>query len=144
MLYRPGKVLIAILVVLGAAGVSSQQARPSAEITKRAVAAAEAFLATLTPAQRSEVHVDLNEKTRTVWSNLPTGTTMQVGAATSVYLANALLPGDRDIQVVARRRDRLQHELDVGYAIAPRWSTDLVWALSGVAMVVSRFVAKRS
>jgi hypothetical protein len=44
------------------------------------VAAAEAFLATLDQSQRARANIDLNEKTRTIWSNLPVGTTMQVGA----------------------------------------------------------------
>jgi hypothetical protein len=44
------------------------------------VAAAEAFLGTLDDRQRVKANPDLNDKTRTVWSNLPTGTTMQVGA----------------------------------------------------------------
>ena len=80
MSYRPLKVLIAVLVVSGAAVVFSQQAGPSADTTRRAVAAADAFLTTLTPAQRLKANLDLNEKTRTVWSNLPTGIAMQVGA----------------------------------------------------------------
>ena len=44
------------------------------------MAAAEAFLATLDQGQRAKANLDLNEKTRTVWSNLPSGITMQVGA----------------------------------------------------------------
>ena len=44
------------------------------------MAAAEAFLATLDQGQRSKANIDLNEKTRIIWSNLPVGTTMQVGA----------------------------------------------------------------
>jgi hypothetical protein len=48
--------------------------------TARAVAAAEAFLGTLDPAKRAKANVDLNERTRVVWSNLPTGMAMQVGA----------------------------------------------------------------
>ena len=48
--------------------------------TTRAVAAAEAFLATLDEAQRRKANLDFNEKTRTVWSNLPSGIAMQVGA----------------------------------------------------------------
>ena len=36
------------------------------------MAAAEAFLATLDQGQRLKANIDLNEKTRTVWSNLPT------------------------------------------------------------------------
>ncbi len=80
MPYRPVKVLIALLVVSAAAVVSTQQTGPSADATRRAVTAADAFLATLTPAQRTKANIDLNEKTRTVWSNLPSGTTMQTGA----------------------------------------------------------------
>src|SRR6185436_16374804 len=75
------KVFVAILLVCGgAAAVSSQQSGPSADATRRAVTAADAFLTTLTPAQRLKANLDLNEKTRTVWSNLPTGIAMQVGA----------------------------------------------------------------
>jgi hypothetical protein len=44
------------------------------------VAAAEAFLATLDQGQRLKANMDLNQNTRTVWSNLPTGIVMQVGA----------------------------------------------------------------
>src|SRR5262245_51237603 len=71
------------LVVLGPGSRTILQAqRPSAttDATQRAVAAAEAFLATLDPAKRARANIDLNAKTRTVWSNLPTGVTMQVGA----------------------------------------------------------------
>ncbi|MEO5741362.1 MAG: DUF3500 domain-containing protein, partial [Vicinamibacterales bacterium] len=53
---------------------------PATDATSRAVAAAEAFLATLDQSQRLKANIDLNEKTRTVWSNLPSGITMQVGA----------------------------------------------------------------
>ena len=44
------------------------------------VRAAEAYLATLDQGQRAKVVLPLNEKTRVVWSNLPTGVAMQVGA----------------------------------------------------------------
>jgi hypothetical protein len=43
-------------------------------------AAATAFLATLDERQRAKVVLPLNATTRTIWSNLPTGITMQVGA----------------------------------------------------------------
>ena len=70
-----------MILVLGSVGVStSQRAAPATDATARAVAAAEAFLATLDPSQRVKANLDLNEKTRTVWSNLPSGITMQVGA----------------------------------------------------------------
>jgi hypothetical protein len=44
------------------------------------VAAAETFLATLDAQQRAKANPPLNASTRTVWSNLPTGIAMQVGA----------------------------------------------------------------
>ena len=78
---RPSRVLLAVLVAFGTVGVARlQRTAPSTDATARAVAAAEAFLATLDPGQRLKANLELNEKTRTVWSNLPTGTTMQVGA----------------------------------------------------------------
>ena len=71
---RFSRVLLAVVVVLGTVGVVRLQ-RPAApaDATARAVTAAEAFLATLDQAQRLKANIDLNEKTRTVWSNLPTG-----------------------------------------------------------------------
>ena len=81
MASRPSRVLLAVLVAFGTVGVARlQRTAPSTDATARAVAAAEAFLATLDPGQRLKANLELNEKTRTVWSNLPTGTTMQVGA----------------------------------------------------------------
>jgi hypothetical protein len=69
------------MIAFGTVGVARlQRTAPSTDATARAVAAAEAFLATLEPGQRLKANLELNEKTRTVWSNLPTGTTMQVGA----------------------------------------------------------------
>jgi hypothetical protein len=46
----------------------------------RIVAAADAYLATLDAGQLARARLDLNARTRTVWSNLPTGVAMQVGA----------------------------------------------------------------
>jgi hypothetical protein len=78
---RPSRILLAVLLALSTIGVASQQkTAPATDATSRAVAAAEAFLATLDQTQRAKANVDLNEKTRTIWSNLPVGTTMQVGA----------------------------------------------------------------
>jgi hypothetical protein len=77
----PSRVLLAVMVAFGTIGVARVQRRaPPTDSTARAVTAAEAFLATLDPGQRLKANVDLNEKTRTVWSNLPTGMTLQVGA----------------------------------------------------------------
>ena len=81
MTARSSKVLFAAILVLGAIARSpAQRATRTADATARAVAAAEAFLATLDSAQRVKANPDLNEKTRIVWSNLPTGMAMQVGA----------------------------------------------------------------
>jgi hypothetical protein len=74
-------VMPAILVAVATVGFSPlQRGAPSSSATARAVAAADAFLATLDPAQRKKANIDLNGKTRTIWSNLPTGMAMQVGA----------------------------------------------------------------
>jgi hypothetical protein len=78
---RPSRILLAVLLAFGTIGVSTQQRTAQAtDATSRAVAAAEAFLATLDQGQRAKANIGLNEKTRTVWSNLPSGITMQVGA----------------------------------------------------------------
>jgi hypothetical protein len=78
---RLSRIALAVLLVLGTVGVSTRQRTAApADATARVVAAAEAFLATLDQGQRAKANVDLNEKTRTIWSNLPVGTTMQVGA----------------------------------------------------------------
>ena len=78
---RISRLALAVLLACGVIGVSTQQrTAPATNATSRAVAAAEAFLATLDAGQRAKANIDLNEKTRTVWSNLPTGIAMQVGA----------------------------------------------------------------
>ncbi len=78
---RPLRVLLAVLAVFATIGVARlQRAAPSTGATARAVTAAEAFLATLDQGQRAKANIDLNEKTRTVWSNLPSGAMLQVGA----------------------------------------------------------------
>jgi hypothetical protein len=78
---RPSRILLAVLLAFGTVGVATQQRPATAQdATSRAVAAADAFLATLDQSQRAKANIDLNEKTRTIWSNLPVGTTMQVGA----------------------------------------------------------------
>jgi hypothetical protein len=64
--------------------------------------------------------------------------------AMSVYLANALISSDRDVQVVAQRRDRRQQQLDVEYAIASRWSLHLIAMLFGATLMISQIAARRS
>jgi hypothetical protein len=58
----------------------AQQVPPSTASTAKAVAAATAFIQILGEPQRQKVMLPLNVTTRTVWSNLPTGSTMQIGA----------------------------------------------------------------
>jgi uncharacterized protein DUF3500 len=73
-----GVFLVAAVAVSGA--VPAQRAVPAASPTARAVDAARAFLATMDDRQRAKVALPLNADTRKVWSNLPTGIAMQVGA----------------------------------------------------------------
>ena len=72
--FRRSTVLLAGFLVAGTIGVTSRQRPvPAPDATTRAVAAAEAFLATLDQKQRLKANIDLNDTTRIVWSNLPTG-----------------------------------------------------------------------
>jgi Protein of unknown function (DUF3500) len=73
------RVVLSMLVAGATISLAAIQPRP-ADQTTRAIAAAEAFLASLDPAQRAKANLAFNESTRTVWSNLPTGIAMQVGA----------------------------------------------------------------
>ena len=82
---RGGIVLAnAAIVVLAITAVTlaarNERQASTANASKRVVAAAQAFLETLNAEQRGKAHIELNAKTRTVWSNLPTGVAMQVGA----------------------------------------------------------------
>src|SRR5688572_9741074 len=80
------KPLLIVLVLL-AAGLSrfdlplppaAAQGSSAADGTARAVTAANAFLATLSPAERKSVLLELRPDLMARWSNLPTGTVMQV------------------------------------------------------------------
>lgn len=74
--------LILVVIVLVMLSVSPRAQKPAASSSSvaKAVAAANAFLATLSDAQRAKARLDFNEKTRVNWSNLPTGSTLQSGA----------------------------------------------------------------
>jgi hypothetical protein len=69
--------LAAAVTALGAATVRRVQAPAD---TAAVVKAADAFLGTLDAGARAKAQIELNAKTRTVWSNLPSGIAMQVGA----------------------------------------------------------------
>jgi hypothetical protein len=75
-------VSVLLLAAFTVSGTSTAQraAAGAARPAGKAVDAANAFLAKLDERQRSKVVLPLNATTRTVWSNLPTGVTMQVGA----------------------------------------------------------------
>jgi hypothetical protein len=61
-------------------GALEKSQRAGGVAPAKTVAAAKAFLATLDDGQRAKVSLELTEKTRSNWSNLPTGTTFQSGA----------------------------------------------------------------
>jgi hypothetical protein len=66
---------------MAAATVDARAASEAQAAAQQSVVkAAEAFLATLDSGQRAKAVLDLNARTRTVWSNLPSGATLQVGA----------------------------------------------------------------
>ena len=73
-------VAVAIMAMGAIAGTRSVQNAPKPAGSARALAAAESFLSTLDQRQRAKANIELNERSRTIWSNLPTGTKMQVGA----------------------------------------------------------------
>jgi hypothetical protein len=81
MFVRLSPSALVVIFVLVTSGLSpAQRSAPAGDASARAVSAAESFLATLDQGQRLKANIDLNQKSRTVWSNLPTGTTLQVGA----------------------------------------------------------------
>lgn len=77
---RLWRILVVVAAAAGTIGVVRTQ-RPARPIPPvQAVMAAETFLGTLDQRQRARANPELNDKTRTIWSNLPTGIAMQVGA----------------------------------------------------------------
>lgn len=75
-----GALAIPVAVAMTALGAASLRQAPPAPAVQRLVTAADGFLATLDATKRAKANIDLNAKTRTIWSNLPTGIAMQVGA----------------------------------------------------------------
>src|SRR5437870_12605660 len=72
--YRNLLVLFVLaLVAISPLLISMQRAPDGSDATLKAIAAAQAFLATLDEHQRNVIKVDLNKDTRIRWSNLPTG-----------------------------------------------------------------------
>lgn len=104
---RISAVVFAGVIAFGTMGMSAIQRTGAApDATARAVAAAEVFLATLDAGQREKANPPLDSSTRTVWSNLPSGIAMQVGAKerNSIKLA-AMTPAQAKAAVFRRRQD---------------------------------------
>ncbi len=77
-----GAVAIAVVggLLLRPPAPTAQRGAVADGVTARAVAAAQAFLSTLDAQQRARAQMTLTPAVRQVWSNLPTGIVMQVGA----------------------------------------------------------------
>jgi hypothetical protein len=73
-------VLVGLTAIVTDITVQRAGAAQRTGATVRGVDAAKAFLATLDERQRAKVALPLDATTRTIWSNLPTGIKMQVGA----------------------------------------------------------------
>jgi hypothetical protein len=84
-----------LLLALPLAASAPQQR--SAQPTLKAVSAAKTFLASLDAPKRAKVSLPLDNKTRSNWSNLPTGTTFQNGATERNGLKlGDMTPGQQD------------------------------------------------
>jgi hypothetical protein len=68
------------MAAAGSGNAPASPAQPGGDGPAKVLAAANAFLATLDAGQRAGANIELTSRTRTIWSNLPTGVTMQVGA----------------------------------------------------------------
>src|SRR5439155_20612468 len=73
-----------VLLALPLAASSTQRvparAPTASDATLKAVDAAKVFLATLDDRQRASARLDLNKRTRYIWTNLPTGVLFHTGA----------------------------------------------------------------
>src|SRR5688572_3592365 len=52
----------------------------------------------------------------------------------SVYLVNAMIPGDDGTTVVAQTRDATQREARIDYALSPQWSKYAYWPIFGLVV----------
>ena len=79
-IYRYGTLVLMLSVALATSFSQRATAPNASQATLKAVSAAKAFLVALDDRQRARVSLALNSKTRSNWSNLPTGTVFQNGA----------------------------------------------------------------
>ena len=61
----------------------------------------------------------------------------------SVYMVNALVPDDRDVNLGSQSRDPRQREYRVEYAVTPQWSVQLLWLGIGTALMAVMLVGRR-
>jgi hypothetical protein len=61
----------------------------------------------------------------------------------SVYLANALLPDERDIVVVRQVRDPRQREIRVEYDVRAAVSVRVLWSIAGLVVVAVPLMFRR-
>ena len=120
------RISVIVLVVAASITAAARQAQPraasGADETTKIVAAANAFLATLSPAQRSAGTFAFNSPQRTGWSNLPTGIFQRKGlrlgdlsapqrAAALALVASALsAEGYRKVTDIMNGDDALRNE----------------------------------
>ncbi len=62
----------------------------------------------------------------------------------SVYLANALVPEDRDLRVAGQTRDPRQQRLRVEYDVRPQWPARLLWLVLGAAALSTLMVRRKA
>ena len=89
--------------------------QPGTNVTERAVTAANAFLASLDPSKRAKANMALSTQTRAVWSNLPTGITLQTGATERNGLKLADMTAEQEKAALALLASVLSRD---GYAKA--------------------------
>jgi hypothetical protein len=74
------RVALGVFLIAAAVHVIAAQKPAGADATQTAVAAANTFLATLDESQRAKANIAFTSQSRAIWSNLPTGITLQTGA----------------------------------------------------------------
>jgi hypothetical protein len=62
-------------------------------------------------------------------------------AGSSVYLVNALIPGDADVRVIGQTRDEKQRDVRIEFSITPQWPKHLYWPVLGALALL--FVLRR-
>ena len=61
----------------------------------------------------------------------------------SVYMVNALVPDDRDVNLGSQSRDPRQQEYRLEYTVSRRWTAQLLWVGIGAALLAMVIVGRR-